>query len=60
VYCFGALVSFLSGQALFINTGDLQVWRKWMAVMLLENDFVVHGDEFHLFKVSVLFGSHII
>ena len=56
VYCFGALVSFLSGQALFHNFDDLKLWRRWMAVMLLENTFVVHDEEFHLFKVSVFFG----
>ena len=55
VYCFGALVSFLSGQALFHNFDDLKLWRRWMAVMLLENTFVVHDEEFHLFKVSGFF-----
>ena len=54
VYCFGALVSFLSGQALFEVADDLKVLRRWMAVILLKNTFVVADDEFDAFKVSTL------
>ena len=57
VYCFGALVSFLSGHPLFEVVDDLKVLRRWMAVMLSKNTFVVAEGEFNVFKASILNAS---
>ena len=39
---------------MFEVADDLKVLRRWMAVILLKNTFVVADDEFDAFKVSTL------